>query len=107
MLEEMCESGVAGALVFRADVIPDLQVDYRSGVVFEQDHLQAIAKGVCGEVKLWRPNLFRFVLRGERCCRRGHDQHSDSETTPSPHKPITPIPRDLLRAMLARRKGLR
>ena len=62
VLEEMREAGVAGLLVFCADVIPDLQVDHGSGMVFEQNHLQAIGKRVRGEVKLRRPNLFRFVL---------------------------------------------
>ena len=110
MLEEMREAGVAGLLVFCADVIPNLQVDHGSGVVFEQNHLQAISERVRGEVKLRGPDLFRFVLfllRGERSSQCRNEQHSDSEATSSPHKPITPIPRDLLRVMLARRKGLR
>jgi hypothetical protein len=110
MLKEMRETGVAGLLVFRANVIPDLQIDYGSGVVFEQNHLQAISKRVRGEVKLRGPDLFRFVLfllRGQRCCQCRDEQHSDSEATSTPHNPKTPIPSDLLRAMLARRKGLR
>src|SRR6201987_5039675 len=110
MLEEMREAGVAGLLVFCADVIPDLQVDHGSSVVFEQNHLQAISKRVSGEVKHRGPDLFWFVLfllPGQRCGQCSDEQHSDSEATSSPHDPMTPIPRDLLRAILPRRKGLR
>ncbi len=62
VLEEMREAGVARLLVFCPDVIPDLQVDHGSGVVFEQNHLQAIGKRVRGEIKFRGPDLLRFVL---------------------------------------------
>ena len=44
VLEQMREAGAPGPLVLRAHVIPDLQVHDRRGMIFEEDHVQAVGQ---------------------------------------------------------------
>src|SRR5207253_775545 len=50
VLEEMRETGAAGALVLRADVIPEIDGDERSGMVLVQDDRQSVTGFVSREV---------------------------------------------------------
>ncbi len=59
VLEEVREARVAGQLVFSADVIPNLKVNHRHGVIFEQNHVQTVRKRVLGEFELRRTYLGR------------------------------------------------
>jgi len=42
VFEEVRETGVAREFVLAADVVPDLEIDHRHFVVFEQNDLQAV-----------------------------------------------------------------
>ena len=44
VLEEVCEPGPSRTLVLRPDVIPDLEVNDRRGVIFEEDHVEAVGQ---------------------------------------------------------------
>jgi len=54
MLEQVRKSGVAGPLVFRTDVIPEVHGDDRAGVVFVQQDVEAIGERVLGEGNVHR-----------------------------------------------------
>jgi hypothetical protein len=88
VLEEMRESGMAGALVFSAHVIPDLQVNHRNLVVFEQNHLEAVRECVGGEIKFRRANRGRLILRRkrhhERCGHADREKYRRSRRNPFP-----------------------
>jgi hypothetical protein len=45
VLEQVRETGASGTFVLRADVIPDLGVNDRRGVIFQEDDLHAVGQG--------------------------------------------------------------
>jgi hypothetical protein len=49
VLEEMRESGAAGALVLRTDVVPEVDGDERSGVVFVEYDAESIIQTIVFE----------------------------------------------------------
>jgi hypothetical protein len=46
VLEEMREPRAAGSLVLRAHVVPDVDCDERSGVIFVQDDAETVREAV-------------------------------------------------------------
>src|SRR5271170_1679337 len=88
MLEEMRETRVARALVFSADVIPDLEIDHRDLVIFEQDHLKTVGERVSREIEFRRTSGGRLILRGKREReRRGYadrEKYRGSRSNPFP-----------------------
>ena len=54
MLEQVGKAGVAGALVLRADVIPEVDRDDRARVVFVEQEVQAVVQRVAGEGNVHR-----------------------------------------------------
>jgi ATP-binding protein involved in chromosome partitioning len=49
MFEEMRETSSSGLLVFRADVIPDIHGDDRTGVILVQEHIEAVLERLFDE----------------------------------------------------------
>ncbi len=47
MLEEVSKAGTARSFVFRPDVVPNLHVDHRRIVVFNQQRTQSILEENC------------------------------------------------------------
>jgi hypothetical protein len=52
VLEEVRESGMAGAFVLRSDVIPDVHGNDRTRVVFVEQDIESVAERVLGERKV-------------------------------------------------------
>ena len=67
VFEQMRKPGFAGFLVFRADVIPDVDSHDRCLGVFVDDQAQTVIECVLGEIDL-------EVLR---CSIEGHERHGD------------------------------
>ncbi len=53
-----------GQFVLRPYVIPDLEVDDRHGVIFEENYLQAVGQGVDRVIHFGRHDVRRFLLGG-------------------------------------------
>ncbi len=83
----MRETRVAGALVFSADVIPDLKIDHGDFVVLEQYHLKTVRERVSCEIKLWGTNRGRLLLRGKRQGETAR-RHPSREMSPQPLESI-------------------
>jgi hypothetical protein len=49
VLEKVSETGPPRALVFRADVVPEVDGDERRGVVFVEDNAEAVGEAVVFE----------------------------------------------------------
>ncbi len=86
VLEQVCEAGAAGPLVLRSDVIPELQVDDRRGVIFRQHDGEAVVER--------RDAIFELGRTDGRGCRRDcqrahHDgQSTRHETPPQARAPV-------------------
>ncbi len=72
MLEQMRETGLAGRLVLRSDIVPDADRDDRRLAVLMHDHAQAVGKreGLVGDADLLDERLHR--RRGGRGARGEH-----------------------------------
>ena len=54
VLEQVREAGVAGALVLRTDVIPEIDRDDRAGVILVEQDVQSVVQRVAGEGNVHR-----------------------------------------------------
>ena len=73
VLEEVGETGAARQFVFGSDVIPNLEVDDRNGVIFEENYLQPVGEGMDGEFHFGRHDVRRFLLGGGRRTEHGRE----------------------------------
>src|ERR1700723_829865 len=127
VLKQVREASASGALVFPADVIPDLQVDDGDFVVFEQNYLQAVRERVRGVVDLGGADLravffgsilLRSVFLGkdwraadrarERCahCQSCERPHARTETTAYRHSQLLPSREFTARSPAGWQRGL-
>jgi hypothetical protein len=49
VLEQMCKTGAARLLVFRSDVIPDVDRDDRTVPILVDEHIETIVEGMANE----------------------------------------------------------
>jgi hypothetical protein len=57
VLEEVSEPCVARLFIFGADVIPNLEIDHRDAVVFQENYLQTVAERLRGEIEFRRARI--------------------------------------------------
>ena len=92
VLEEVRETGAAGQFVFGTYVIPDLEIDYRHGMIFEENYLQPVGEGADRVIHFGGHDIRRFLLGSGgsvgQCSDDGQaqDGHAASETMGHSHQ---------------------
>ena len=69
MLEEVREAGPAGHLVFAADVVPDVDLDERDGVILSEDDIEPV----------WKLVLLEWNCRSRLLCERSGQEDEAGE----------------------------
>ena len=87
VLEEVRESGTARLLVLRADVVPDLSVNDRRRMIFEEHDLETVRQRRHRVIQLRRPDCrVRERIDGKKD-RSGDDDRDDSRAKGRGHEP--------------------